>query len=89
MSGGNSAVNSDAGAAANSASSQWLEDRNFLRKNRGLPVVEAYPAKAKFKFGDGRIDENRFVADFPKGTPGRRCKFASISVDVEIPVLQR
>ena len=56
-------VTLNAGVTANVARSKWLRSRTCLPEEREIPQAVAYPATAKFQFGNGRMEENRVAAD--------------------------
>ena len=47
----------DTEAAANLARFKWLRRRNATLDRLGIPIAMPYPARAKFKFGNGHTLE--------------------------------
>ena len=74
-----------AGATADLVCFSGLTRRNSILAKRGFPKVAAFPSKARFLFGDGRLVEVRHAADIPVwvaalvldgGAPALLCKGA-------------
>ena len=73
----------DASAPANLI---WRIGRHTsISERRGVPRAETYPACARFKFGDGRLEEVRYAAGIPAGIAGGPEKFAAFALGAEIP----
>ena len=53
-----------------------------------LPA-QAYPARARFQSGNGRLGEVRSAADIPVGVAGGRGKVAAFLLETGIPALLR
>ena len=62
----------DSRAAADAALFRQLGNRNLLFERQRLPRVSNCSACVRFKFGEGRLGEARFVADITVGTAGCR-----------------
>ena len=69
------------------ASSQRLEPQNVLPRRNGFPAADAYPATAKFKFGNGRPEEVCFAADVTAGAEGHLGKLATFLANANTPAL--
>ena len=54
-----------------------------------MSLAQSYPARARFKFGEGRFGEARNAADSPAGIVGGRGKFAAFFLGADIPALLR
>ena len=79
----------DTGAAANLACSRMLE-RPAGNWNGGAPHrAKSYPACARFKFDDGRLEGVRCAPETPVGTAGDLGKFANFVLEAGIPALFR
>ena len=59
---GDSVVALGTGAAANLVCLSGLARRNRILERRGMPLVAACTAKARFRFGDGRPGDVRHAA---------------------------
>ena len=79
----------DAMAAANLVCSRWLENRNSLLTQRGFRRSKTNPAKAPFKFGDGRMGAVRYSADTTVGVAGNGGPFTAFVLDSDIPAFLR
>ena len=77
----------DAGAPANLVCFQWLRRHNELLASRGSPAVSTYPARATFKFGDGRPGEVCHAADIAAGVAGVKGMFTAFVLDSDTPAL--
>ena len=77
----------DSGAAANLVCFKRSENRNLLLGKQGLPRISTDPAGARFKFGDGRLREVRFVADVTVGDAGCQGALAAFALGADIPAL--
>ena len=75
----------DTGATANLACFKWLANRKSRLRNLGIPEVTAFPAMARFFFGDGRVGSERFSADIKVGIAGRGGAFAVSALEADIP----
>ena len=65
--GEDSVVVSDTGATANLARFPWSDNRKLLLEKHGSPRVSTHPARARFKFGGGRLRGVRLAADITVG----------------------
>ena len=75
----------DTRATASMACFRRLEQHNrHLGRNR-LRRVPAYPSKAGFRFGDGRLGDVRHAAYVPAGIPGSKDRFTAYVPDADIP----
>lgn len=79
----------DSGATANSARFKWLGSRASVLKEFGVPRAQAYPAGAKYKFGNGRLGEVRNATDIPVGIAGGRGKVTASLKDPGVLALLR
>ena len=61
----------------------------MLPTRNGCSAAEAYPAKAKFKFGGGRMKDMGFAADVSVGSEGRLEKFPAFLADAHVSALLR
>ena len=77
----------DTGATANLVCFNWLSHHNDLLARRGLPKVVSYPARAMFKFGDGRVGEVCHAADIAVGVAGFKGAFTAFVLDSDVPAL--
>ena len=75
----------ETGAAANLVCFRRLTHHNSPMGKVGLPRVETYPAKARLKFGGGRIGDARFAADITAAIAGARRNFTALVLDVGAP----
>ena len=50
----------------------------------GVPRAETYPACARFKFGDGRLEEVHYASEIPAGIAGGPGKFTAFKLEAEI-----
>ena len=89
MSGMENVVGVDTGAAATSACFKGLHHETAILETFGVPTAKPYPACARFKFGNGRVHQGRFVAKVPVELAGGHGKFTTFSMDAAIPALLR
>ena len=54
---------------------RWLGNHISLPAQRGMPRANTYQAKARLKFGDGRMAEVRHAADVTVGIAGNKAPF--------------
>ena len=67
VSDGDSVVELDTGATANSVFFLGLEPRGRLFEERGRQKISTYPPSARFRLGDCRLGVVRRAADIPAG----------------------
>ena len=60
----------DSGATANLVCCSCLAHQKRILERHGIPRVTAYPARARFRFEEGRLGEVRQAADIPLGVAG-------------------
>ena len=68
---------------------RYSQKRNRLLERRGFQRPSAYPSKARFRSGYGRVGEVRYAADLPAGVAAYKGKFTASARDAEIPALVR
>ena len=81
------AVVLDTGATANLVGYSWLARQNRILERRGTLRATTLPSKATFRFGDGRLGEERHAADIPVGNTGNRGMFPAFALDGDVPAL--
>ena len=79
----------NAGATANLVRSRRAGHQNEALKRNEIPRITAYPACARFKFGDGRRGEVRRDGGILAGIAGCREKFAASATEADISALLR
>ena len=79
----------DTGAAADLVCFKWLERHNEISERYGVPRGQAYLARARLKFGDGRSGEIRCAADIPAIIAGNRGVFTAFVLGAATPALSR
>ena len=67
----------------------WLDRHNCILERLGVPTAQPYPARAKFKFGNGHMEDARFAADNSAGLAGGHGALSAFSAGVDIPTLFR
>ena len=55
----------------------------------GVPPAQPYPARERYKFGNGRLGEVRNVAEIPVGITGGRGAFTTSPINAERPAILR
>ena len=63
-----------AGATATLACLNRLQNHDVFPEGGEFPAAEAYPSKAKFKFGNGGMEKLGFAANVPAGIEARQGK---------------
>ena len=82
-------VISDTGATADLVCLRWLIHHNSRPEKMGRPPGATYPAKARFKFGGGRMGDVRHDADISAAIAGAKGNFTASVFDADIPLLLR
>ena len=78
-----------AGATANLVRLRRAGHLNEILKRSEIPRITAYPACARFKFGDGRRGEVHRDGDILAGIAGSREKFTASATEADISALLR
>ena len=74
----------ETGATANFVCFRQLERHNRPLEKKGCQKVSTYPPSARFRFGRGRLGEERHAAETPEGIAGHKCKFTALLLDAGI-----
>ena len=75
----------DAGATANLVCVRWLTHHDSFLGKMGLPRGPTNPAKARLKFGGGRMGDARFAADITAGIAVCGSNFTASVLDAYTP----
>ena len=79
----------DSGATANLDCFDLLSRHNSVLWKWGIPPAQPYPARGRFKFGNGRLREVRFSASIPVGMSGGRGRSRAFALGAHVPALLR
>ena len=79
----------DARTPANLGCSKWLDRHDSNLERWRVPRAETFPARARFKFDDGRLRGVRLAATIPLGIPGGRGLSAAFVLEADIRAVLR
>ena len=79
----------ETGAAANMARFRRLGNRKFLLGEKGSSRISTYPARARYKIGDGRPGAVRSATGIALGNAARGGTPATFALEADIPALLR
>ena len=79
----------DMGAMASVASVERPDHHKTALGRPGISPAAPHGARARYRFGNGRVAGIRLAPEAPVGVAGRRGKFTTLFADAEIPVCLR
>ena len=79
----------ETGAMTNLVCVKLLGRHNSILGRWGVPGAGPYPARARFKFGDGRPGEVRVAEGIPAEIAGGRGKWTAFGQQADAPAVMR